>query len=101
MASRDYRTLEWRLRKLDKHLLPRSKVSYTPREYDGTRAYLVLCHAEIEHFLEERALLVARRSLAAWMLDARPRKPLMALLTMYDGRFQMTDTLATRLNKAV
>jgi hypothetical protein len=101
VASQDYRALERRIRRLDRHLLPRSKTTYSPREYDGTRAYLLLCHAEVEHFIEERAKAIARNALTLWMSDRRPRKPLMALLTMYEGKFTMTDTLATRLNKTV
>jgi hypothetical protein len=61
-GSRRYKNLASRLEQLRQHLLyflpapPVSKLSYSDRELDCTRAYIVLAHAEIETFCEELAL---------------------------------------------
>jgi hypothetical protein len=53
---------------LRKHLLsflpdpPKSKISYTEHEFDLTRSYIVLAHAEIESFCEELALQKIKRA---------------------------------------
>ena len=68
-GSQSYRHLVSRLGQLRKHLLPflpdpplppLSRLSYTNAEFDSTRAYVVLSHAEIEAYCEELALRKAQ-----------------------------------------
>lgn len=53
---------------------------YQPEEFDRTRAFVVLAHAEIEMFLERFCLAVLNRAHSQWLLDGRPRTALMAVL---------------------
>jgi hypothetical protein len=51
-----------------------------------TRAYLVLCHAEVESFVEEWAKEIARASENAWKKSGRLTQPLAFLVfTLSDG----------------
>lgn len=54
--SAKFRQLERRLKALRRHFLPKSfsvTGDYSPRQIDLAMAYRLLCHAEIEHHLEE------------------------------------------------
>lgn len=59
--SPQFRKLERRLKQLRRHLLPKSfspTGSYSARQLDMASAYRLLCHAEIEHFIEDAAKAV-------------------------------------------
>lgn len=49
-------------------------------DYDRLCAYVVLCHAEFEQYLEDAAVEVLARAHSAWLEDESPRAPLLALL---------------------
>lgn len=78
------RELEQRLEELEQNLLPprpfKTTGTYTEQELDGTRAYRLLAHAEVEACLEDMARGVAVDVHAAWVGDRRPRVPVVTLL---------------------
>jgi len=80
--------MESRLSELRRYMLP-AKLdptrSYTPREYDRTRGYRLLVHAELEACLEDLVIGVANQACKSWTLDRRPRQCLIALLAYYEG----------------
>ncbi len=45
--------------------------TYTRREYDLARAYVVLAHAELEAYLEDRATEIAKRAESNWQAKGR------------------------------
>jgi hypothetical protein len=49
-------------------------------QYDRLCAYLVLCHAEFEQYLEDSSVEVLARAHSAWLKDEFPRVPLLSLL---------------------
>jgi hypothetical protein len=67
--SRRFRALEKRLGMLGSSFLPK-KFSptgvYTDSQYDLARAYILLAHAEIESYLEDRALEIALKAKSSW-----------------------------------
>jgi hypothetical protein len=72
---------------LDRNFLPEISPtgSYSARQYDRVRAYVVLVHAEMESFVEElvtQALVAAR---ARWVTTGRTGKCVAALM-MYNAR---------------
>src|SRR5487761_235660 len=71
--SRRFRALEKRVDALRSHFLPRFSPigQYTPRQYDLTSAYVLLVHAEIESYLEDRAREVALRAQVSWKRHGR------------------------------
>ncbi len=73
--SRRFNQLEKRLKELENFLLPAIKLSgnYSKKELDSTRAYCVLCHAEIESFLEDVALKKVDETIASWVAQGRLR----------------------------
>ncbi len=66
-----YQQLESRIREIEGNLLPSFDVSgnYSSRDLDLTRAYCLLCHAEIEAYLEDIILEVVRAVFAFWKAD--------------------------------
>lgn len=69
--STRYQQLETRIREIEGNLLPAFDVSgnYSNKDLDLTRAYCLLCHAEIEAFLEDIILEVVRAVFAYWKAD--------------------------------
>jgi hypothetical protein len=57
---------------------------YKPWEIDLVRGFLVLSHAEIEHYLEDVAVEAASKSLATWSARGRVNRCLAALMLGYD-----------------
>ena len=53
--------------------------SYDQREFDSTAAFLLMAHAEVEEFIEQRCLEVADAVVTKWSVDSRPRSALIAL----------------------
>lgn len=86
MASRRFLVLDRRVRALE-HLLPRLSPlgRYSNRQYDRTRAYLVLCHAEIEGCFEDLVWDIADRGYQRWRHDGRASVALVALLSYHQG----------------
>lgn len=83
MASRRYRALQARLQVLRRLFLPRrfsSTGSYGADALDRARAFRVLIHAEIEAYVEDRALEVADSAFRAWESSGRVSRPLAAML---------------------
>jgi hypothetical protein len=101
MASRAFRSLESRAKHLGRVFLPAIKPSYSLREYDRTRAYLVLCHAEVEHFLELRASGVVTQAKAKWDADGRARSPLLCLMGHYHKELPVRTPISARLQHAI
>ena len=67
--SKRFRTLEQELKKLRKYFLPRQfdpQGNYSERQVSLATAYLVLAHAEIESYLEDRVVEIATNSLKIW-----------------------------------
>lgn len=79
--------LERRLAEVEKRFLPRFNPtgSYSHAQYDGVRAYIVLAHAEIEHYLEETTREILKNSLAKWN-SKRKAGVCIAALLHYDLR---------------
>jgi hypothetical protein len=93
--SARYRTLQRRIAELEANLLPPTKATgdYTAAEYDRTRAFRVLAHAEIEACLEDIAFAVADTSNKKWQIDRRARKSLLALMAYYEGKRELPSLL--------
>jgi hypothetical protein len=73
-VSRRFRALVSRLSILRTHFLPNqfSPIGkYSRREYDSARAYVVLVHAEIEAYFEDRAKEIAQRAESKWQTGGR------------------------------
>ncbi len=79
--SARYVQLSARLKTLEVALLPPLNPTGEYSDFDriGTAAYRVLVHAEIESYLEDRALEIAHHAHRAWKLGVVTR-PLLALL---------------------
>src|SRR5229473_944776 len=81
--SRRFKSLLARLGTLQKHFLPRRSTppgQYNAREYDLTKAYILLVHAEIEAFLEDRGRERVRRLERAWQITGRRSKGIRRLI---------------------
>lgn len=86
--SARYKALEGRLATLRKHFIPSafSKSGlYTSKQLDDARAYRLLCHAELEHYLEERTLEIADLSFRLWITKSRSSSPLISILSNVIG----------------
>ena len=70
--------------------------SYSDRVYDRVRGYRLLVHAEIEAFLEDAVLSVAKQAYTDWLVDRRPRQSLIALLAYHEGS---TDPVPDAISK--
>ncbi|MEK8021189.1 MAG: HEPN domain-containing protein [Candidatus Parabeggiatoa sp.] len=89
-SSERYQQLIKALDLLRRHLLPDKLEQLEPEIYPLetyilVRAYLVLAHAEIESFLEERVEEVVRQANKIWKTDKKVSKPLLALVA-FSGR---------------
>lgn len=82
MAGRQDRlALVLRIRSLRSFFLPPPNLTgtYSQAEYDRTAAFLLISHAEIEEFIEQRCLEIVDSVVDAWILDAKPRSTIVAL----------------------
>lgn len=75
---------------LEGNLLPAIKadLSYTASEYDRVRAYIVLVHAEVESFVEQRVVAEFAVRHAAWDGAKQPSVVLMGLLAFKSGEWE-------------
>jgi hypothetical protein len=84
--SRRLNQLLKRLEELRSHLLP-SQFSatgqYSDKEYDMARAYVVLTHAELESYFEDRGRKIAQSALGRWKNKGSHTRILMALLRFH------------------
>jgi hypothetical protein len=91
-GSNNYRRLKSRLGQLRKHLLyflpdpPVSQISYSDREIDSTRAYVVLVHAEIESFCEELVRGKAQAAKLAFDTSGEVKPILRRMVAYYVAR---------------
>ncbi len=109
-ASRRFCNLRSRVSEIERHFMPSTRTSgdYTRKECDQMRAYRLLVHAEIESFLEDRAIEVLDRAYSQYQKSKKPNTPLIAVLTYSDLASQGTpkkaveghDTCNARLSKA-
>ncbi|MGI4822161.1 MAG: HEPN domain-containing protein [Janthinobacterium lividum] len=94
-----FRTLEARIKQLEKHLLPNFRPSgnYSKKEQDLTKSFRLLVHAEIESYFEDRALAIAIKALDDWKSRNKATKALfsMGILAInMDGKPRNTLTRA-------
>jgi RiboL-PSP-HEPN len=85
-SSRRFKQLVNRLAVLRTHLLPRQfspTGQYNDRDHDLARAYVVLVHAEIEAYCEDRGRKIARRAHQIWQRNGRHSAILMKLLKFH------------------
>ncbi|MEQ8395959.1 hypothetical protein [Thalassobaculum sp.] len=81
--SKAFNTLRARASSLRSQFLPKrfSKLgAYSDKQLDGARAFRVLIHAEIEYYLEVRALEIANLSFNLWLNQSVPSNSLVSLL---------------------
>ena len=74
-ASPEYRSLLRRVVELKDHLLPvvfDPTGSYSDDVFDRTRGFIALTHAEIEAYIEDRCLALARQSVRSWHSSKTP-----------------------------
>lgn len=84
-ASKRFQRLVTRLAVLEKHLLPAQfspTGRYSVREVDLARAYVLLAHAEIEAYFEDRAQGRVDRAYDAWQ-NRQVCSSLLSRLVMY------------------
>jgi hypothetical protein len=73
-VSHRFRTLVSRLRILRERFLPdqfNPIGHYSQREYDLARGYVVLAHAELEAYIEDRAIEITQRAESNWQTRGR------------------------------
>ncbi len=91
-GSRRYVGLRRRLEELRRHLLyflpppPQSKTSFTDRELDLTRSFIVLAHAEIEAFCEDSALAKARAAKQMFHVHGKVTRVQRRIVSYHVGR---------------
>lgn len=85
-SSRRFKQLVNRLAMLRTHLLPAQfspTGQYSDRDHDLARAYVVLVHAEIEAYCEDRSRRVAEKAHNVWQTKGRHSALLMRLLKFH------------------
>lgn len=70
-TSTRYNNLKSRISQLESHLLPAidPTLSYSDKDRDLTRAFCLLCHAELEAYLEDITKEVVDRAFLKWKSD--------------------------------
>jgi hypothetical protein len=106
--SRRFKTLLSRLATLEKHFLPKISTppgQYSAREYDLTKAYVLLVHAEIEAYLEDRGKDRVRKLERAWATSGRRSKWIRRLIHTHNQMnkqpWQPVDWSTARVNSAI
>lgn len=106
--SRRFKTLVSRLSYLERSLLPASKPNgrYSKKEEDRIRSYVVLVHAEIESFFEDRAIDKVQKSLVAWRNNRKRSNCLKAVLAFISSEIDFSNdnhrhSIEYRINKIV
>lgn len=86
--SSRFRDMESALSELRKQFLPRAfdpTGTYSTLVLARARAYRVLAHAEVEHYLEDRVREIALHALSLWKVSEQVSAPLLALVA-FSGR---------------
>lgn len=86
--SEQFKKLQDRVGELRKRFLPRrySKTGkYSVSQKDFAQAYSILVHAEVEHYLEQRALEIAGSAFDLWKKKGKASRPLVACLAARVG----------------
>lgn len=106
--SRRYKRLVSRLERLRQHFLPAQfspTGMYGARDQDLARGYLVLVHAEIEAYCEDRSEAVARRAHERWKRNGRLGKTLRGLISFHNVQnrqpWKAIDRAPNRVDAAV
>ena len=108
--SQRYRFLISRIKFLENNVLPADKPSgnYTKREVDLIKSYVLLVHAEIEAFFEDRAKAKVRKALADWIASRTKSTCLKAVLAFTGNelsyekrRKEESKSIVYRVNRAV
>lgn len=85
--SERYDNLQSRLNELESHyvsqLYEKSVIDLNPQELDMCRGYRVLCHAEIESYLEDRSLELLNLSRSNWFQHKKISASLLSLFAHY------------------
>lgn len=80
--SASFVSLTSRFRELRNHLLPKNfdlTGTYTPRQFDRTRGYIALVHAEIESYIESKCKDLAAQRVDDWIRNRTPSPVIIAL----------------------
>ncbi len=91
MPSQRYTQLRLQVRKLERSLLPTSAdlanlsidITKASGVEDRAAAFLVLCHAEFESYLEDRSRSIAQRGESLWLTKRRITPCAFALMAFY------------------
>ncbi len=89
MPSARHLELKRRSNALRKNLLPKKPSlsgSYTKRQLDGIAGYFVLVHAELESYLEDKALEITDISVKRWNSEKSLTKALFSMIAYYEGQ---------------
>jgi len=101
--STRYNDLESRISQIEGHLLPAISVTgvYSVKEDDLTRAYCVLCHAEIEAYLEDILRETTKKVYDRWMLNKDIIHPILLHLAFtYKLKEKAKDNPASTIAKS-
>jgi len=88
-ASRRFKSLLGRLEVLRTHFLPKQfnpVGKYSRREHDLARAYVVLAHAELEAYIEDRAIEIAQRAANKWQTRGRHSRVIRKICASHNAR---------------
>jgi hypothetical protein len=106
--SKRFKQLDKRLKTLRAHFLPAAFSpigQYTVKEYDFARAYLVLAHAEIEAFIEDRAKERVDIVFGRWNRAGRVSEVIRALIAFHNIQlrrpWKLIDNSARSVRSAV
>lgn len=92
MPSQRYFQLRTQIGQLSRSLLPRLKkgepFDLSPRLSLRALSYRVLCHAEIETYLEDRALEIAQKAFKSWKDKGHICRPTLYLLAFSGLKFE-------------
>jgi hypothetical protein len=97
-CSDEFVRLVFRVRELRDIFLPDEPEptgSYEPAIYDRVRAFILLCHAELEDYLEQVAISVLNDAKAKWDLDGVARGALLAVLAFSKNRVTLPPGAVT------
>jgi hypothetical protein len=80
--SSRFRQLENNIEKIEEHLLPQYRIlgNYTNEEHCKIRSYILLVHAELESYLEDRAEELVLYSYRQWQTNGTANTVLLSLV---------------------
>jgi len=74
---------------------PNPTGDYSDADYDCTAAYMLLAHAEVEWYLEQRCRDLIGTVVAEWCLDFVPRATIVALVAFASGNTQVPESVGS------